>query len=71
MAQRPPVAMPAPQLKADEYMVHAYVKFPYDARWHHLDVILSEDGSGQLSRRNFFSIPMPIDPGHLPPGVVC
>ena len=68
---RAPVAMPAPQLKADEYMVHSYVKFPQDPRWHHLDVILTETSSGQLSRRNFFSIPMPQDVGQLPHGVVC
>ncbi|MFO1462233.1 MAG: hypothetical protein U1F66_00490 [bacterium] len=70
-APLPPSAMPTPQLKADEFMVHAYVRFPQDPRWHHLDVILTEDAQGQLSRRGFFTIPMPNDPGQLPPGVVC
>lgn len=71
MVRAAPPERPAPQLKADEFMVHAYVRFPNDPRWHHLDVILSEDGSGHLTRRNFFSIPIPTDPGQLPHGVVC
>jgi len=68
VAEKP---MPHPQLKADEYMVHAYVRYAGDPRWHHLDVILSEDNSGNLSFRGFFDVVMPSDPGRLPPGVVC
>lgn len=63
--------MQAPQLKPDEYMVHVYAKFASDPRWHHLDVIMSEDASGQLSRRGFFSIPIPDSSHKLPHGVVC
>lgn len=71
MASGAMAPMPTPQLKFDEYMVHVYARFPQDPRWHHLDVILSEDSSGKLTRRNFFSIPMPSLPSQLPPGVVC
>ncbi|MCE9624022.1 MAG: hypothetical protein K8R69_01010 [Deltaproteobacteria bacterium] len=70
-ARSPIPPMPAPKLQADEYMVHAYVLFPQDPRWYHVDVILSEDASGNLVRRNFFVIPMPPVGGSLPPGVVC
>jgi len=70
-ARSPIPPMPAPQLRPDEYMVHAYVLFPQDPRWYHVDVILSEDASGKLARRNFFVIPMPPTGGSLPPGVVC
>lgn len=63
--------MPAPNLQPDEFMVHAYAKFPQDPRWYHLDVILSEDSSGHLTRRNFYVVPMPPVPSQLPPGVVC
>jgi len=65
------MAMPAPNLKPDEFMVHAYAHFPQDPRWYHLDVILSEDTAGHLTRRNFFIVPMPSVPSQLPPGVVC
>jgi len=64
-------AMSGPILKPDEYMVHVYVRFPNDITWHHLDVILSEDASGQLIRRGFYSTPMPPVHVEMPPGVVC
>ncbi|HCU23561.1 MAG TPA: hypothetical protein DF383_00980 [Deltaproteobacteria bacterium] len=63
--------MQGPVLKPDEYMVHAYVNFPNDPRWHHMDVIMSEDSSGKLTRRGFYSFPMPSSPARLPPGAVC
>ena len=59
-----------PQLNSDEYIVHAYVRFANDMRWHHLDIVLAEDTAGQLALRGFYAIPMPSG-GHLPPGVVC
>jgi len=61
---------PAPQLKLEpgEFIVHAYVKFPDKPAWHHLDVILSEDG-GNLTLRRFYSVPMHHPT--LPKGVVC
>ncbi|HCU23859.1 MAG TPA: hypothetical protein DF383_02485 [Deltaproteobacteria bacterium] len=68
-SQPPPAPMPeskAPPggsmsgliLKPDEYVVHAYVKFPNDAKWYNLRVFISEDLSGKLSRRRFSSTPM-------------
>jgi len=60
-----------PQLKPDEYMVHAYVKFPNDTLWYHVDVIMTEDDAGRLTRRDFFKMPIPYEGGHMPPGVVC
>ncbi|HCU23858.1 MAG TPA: hypothetical protein DF383_02480, partial [Deltaproteobacteria bacterium] len=68
MASQP---MRGPDLKPDEYMVHAYVKFPNDPSWYHVDVILSEDASGKLTRRGFYKILMPAPSVQLPPGVVC
>lgn len=64
-------SMPRPQLKPDEFMVHAYVKYEGDPLWHHLDVILTEDSAGHLALRGFFDVVMPQDHGSLPPGVVC
>lgn len=60
-----------PALQPDEYMVHVYARFKGDPAWYHLDVILTEDASGNLVRRRFFRIPMPQEHGSLPPGVVC
>ncbi len=65
------VAMPRPILKADEYMVHSYVKFNKAEGWYHLDIILSEDKNGELYLRHFFTTPMPAANVQLPPGVVC
>jgi hypothetical protein len=63
--------MSAPQLRPDEYMIHAYVKFSNSGNWNHLDVILTEDASGQLAFRHFYTIPMATYGQGLPPGVVC
>lgn len=63
--------MPAPQLKPDEYMVHAYVKFTDSPAWYHVDVIMSEDADGKLVLRDFFKMAIPQSPSHMPPGVVC
>ncbi len=60
--------MLGPQLKADEYMMHVYVRFDKAGGWHHLDVIVSEDNVGNVSLRHFFIMPMQSE---MPPGVVC
>lgn len=65
------IAMSGPILKADEYMVHTYVKFNKAEGWYHLDIILSEDKNGDLYLRHFFTMPMPSTNSQLPPGVVC
>ena len=65
-----PKAKP-PKLKPDEFMVHAYVRFPGNPHWHHLDVVLTEDRHGHLGLRGFYATPIPVQGGHLPPGVVC
>lgn len=64
-------AMPAPVLQKDEYMLHSYINFGKDYRWHHVDIIVSEDAQGNLEFRRFFIIRIPFDGGHLPDGVVC
>jgi hypothetical protein len=61
--------MQKPNLKADEYIVHIYGK--YGNRWHHIDVILSEDAKGNLNFRRFFIVPIPYKSSDLPDGVVC
>ena len=61
--------MPAPVLKSDEYMIHIYAK--WSGRWHHLDVIVTENAKGEIFLRHFFSTPMPLDDSQLPPGVKC
>ncbi len=40
-------------LGPDEYVVHSYVRFSQDARWYHLDVVMSEDPQGHLVLRHF------------------
>jgi hypothetical protein len=60
--------MPGPQLKADEYMMHVYIRFEKAGAWHHLDVIVTEDKAGNISLRHFFVMPMY---SQMPPGVVC
>ena len=68
-----PVLDPAapPELKADEFMVHMYVKFEKSMAWYHLDVILAQDSQGKISLRGFYAIPIPSSGGKLPPGAVC
>ena len=61
------VPLQAPQLQADEYMVHIYARFQ-GGRWVHLDVIMSEDAQGTPAVRYFFATPMRTS---LPPGVRC
>lgn len=65
------IAIMGPSLKPDEYMVHVYVQFGPSNRWHHLDIILSEDKNGNLQFRHFYSTPMPRLNYKLPDGVVC
>jgi hypothetical protein len=60
--------MRGPQLKADEYMMHVYVRFEKTNGWHHLDVIVTEDKAGNVFLRHFFLMPMQSE---MPPGVVC
>lgn len=60
-----------PELKADEFMVHMYVKFEKSPAWYHLDVILAKDPQGKISLRGFYAIPIPSSGGKLPPGAVC
>ena len=62
-------SMPAPKLKHDEYMVHAYVRFDKSYGWFHLDVIMSQDAKGRPVVRHFFVTRM-VSKG-LPPGVKC
>lgn len=61
-------AMRGPQIKADEYMMHVYIRFDKAGAWHHLDVIVTEDKAGNLFLRHFFVMPMQSE---MPPGVVC
>lgn len=63
--------MISPKLKPDEFMMHSYVRFDKSSRWHHFDVIVSEDAQGNLEWRGFFVTVMPYDSGSLPPGVKC
>ena len=64
--------MPVPVLSADEYMIHMYVMLGKRRdRWHHLDVIVTEDAKGNLKLRRFYLVPMEISNQNLPPGVVC
>jgi len=49
-------------LKPNEYIVHAYVKFPKESHWRDMNVILAEDGSGKLLRRGLRSAPLPLSP---------
>lgn len=67
-----PPPMPAPVLAADEYMIHVYVTFGKRSdRWHHLDVIVTEDAQGNLKLRRLYIVPMEIPGGDFPEGVVC
>lgn len=66
-----PNQLKAPQLKADEFMVHMYVKFDKSERWYHLDAILAQDAQGKIFLRYFYTLPMPSSGGKLPPGAVC
>lgn len=60
-----------PVLKADEYMIHSYVKFSeHNQAWYHFNVIMSEDKNGQLKLRHFYTTAIPSE-GKLPPGVKC
>ncbi|HCU23560.1 MAG TPA: hypothetical protein DF383_00975 [Deltaproteobacteria bacterium] len=52
----------SPELQADEYIVHAYVKYPHIPDWFNVEVVISEDDSGHLTRRRFFSFPVPPTP---------
>lgn len=70
-AQAESTRMQAPNLKPDEYMIHIYVKFSKSSRWHHVDVIVSEDGAGKLEFRSFFILQIPTQSHDLPDGVVC
>ncbi len=64
--------MEGPRLLADEYMVHMYVQFKNtDSRWHHLDIILSEDEEGHVFLRHFYTTPMLYPKMHMPTGIVC
>ncbi|HEX5036075.1 MAG TPA: hypothetical protein VFX30_02850 [bacterium] len=60
--------MRGPRIKADEYMMHVYIRFDKAGAWHHLDVIVNEDKAGNLFLRHFFVMPMQSE---MPPGVVC
>lgn len=61
-----------PELHADEFMVHIYVKYEHEPmQWYHLNVILSEDKEGNPVLRRFFTIPVPQPGTDLPEGVVC
>ncbi|MCB1215247.1 MAG: hypothetical protein KDK66_07205 [Deltaproteobacteria bacterium] len=60
--------MEIPQLLADEYMIHLYVRFSKQSNWYHLNVIVTEDKEGKLSLRHFFVTPMR---NSMPPGAVC
>lgn len=65
------LAMPAPVLSSDEYMIHVYVKMA-NRHWYHLDVIVSEDAEGKMTFRRFFFFEVPIEGGgEMPDGVVC
>ena len=66
----PLLDQPAPILRADEYMVHAYVRFDKRGGWHHLDVIMTEDAKGNPAIRHFFVTHMRSHT-KLPPGVKC
>lgn len=46
-------------------MLHAYVLFENDSRWH-LDVIVTEDANRNLKLRDFYAIPMPRKGRHMP-----
>jgi hypothetical protein len=68
-----PPPMPSPVLAGDEYMIHVYVTFGKRGgdRWHHMDVIVTEDAQGHLKFRRFYIVPMEIPGGNFPEGVVC
>lgn len=63
--------MSAPNLNYDEFMIHIYTRFDKDGAWYHVDVVVSEDESGNLEFRYFFIIKIPYNGGSLPHGVVC
>ncbi len=74
------IAMPAPILATDEYMLHSYVRFKNipsvtDSEslspWYHLDIIVTEDAQGHIQLRRFFMTPMLSPHVSMPPGVVC
>lgn len=60
-----------PTLAKDEYMVHVHV-FMANQKWYHLNVILSEDETGNLLFRRFYMYEVPRYNRHsMPDGVVC
>ena len=66
-AKRVKPVINAPELKADEFMVHIYARFERGT-WHHLDVIMTEDAQGKPAVRYFFATAMRAS---LPLGVKC
>jgi len=60
--------MMGPQPKADEYMMHVYIRFDKTGAWNHLDVIVTEDKAGNIFLRHLFIMPMQSE---MPPGVMC
>ncbi len=52
-------SMPEITLKSDEYIVHAYMRYPRTGVWYHVNVVMTEGGGEKFVVRGVYNRPLP------------